>query len=192
MKRKKIENSILEKTDVILLVVDIQDRLSKAIFNEAQMKLNSKRLVQLANIFNIPIVITEQNPTRLGETSPEILQEAQKNSSLTVVAKNAFDAFLESEKLANTLEKLNRSQVIVVGMETHICVFQTSRALSLAGFSVTVANDATGSRTVENHKTGLHLIHDCNCVIGSCESILFDVLKTADDPNFKEVQSLIK
>lgn len=192
MKPEKIKGSILDRLELVLLVIDIQDRLSKAMFNEAEMKLNSKRLIQLATIYNIPIIVTEQNPAKLGGTNAEIMEEAKKNANVHVIAKNAFDALAESDELVKLLERLNRRQIVIVGMESHICVFQTARSLSLSGFSVTIAADACASRTVENHNNALSLMQSCNCFISSCEGILFDIVKTANDANFKAAQALIK
>lgn len=185
--KKDIKRFCIDKDECVLMVVDIQDRLAKAMFNEEQIKKNSKVLIEFANIFSMPIIVTEQNPNALGNTNQELLSAVCNH---IVVPKMSFSAF--TEEVEEFLKEKNKKHIIVCGMETHICVLQTVRDLLSNGYKVTLASDSVGSRKESNYKNALDMMSDMNAVISNTESILFDTLNTAANPNFKKVQALIK
>lgn len=182
-----IKRFTLNRDDCVLMVIDIQDRLSKAMFNEDELKKRTKILIELANIFSIPIIVTEQNPNSLGNTNEELLSSMNKK---TVISKMSFSAFTPEVK--GLLKEQNKRSVIISGMETHVCVFQTVRDLLANSYNVVVASDAVGSRTEKNYNNALDMMSNMNAVISNTETILFDILKTSTDDNFKKVQALIK
>lgn len=182
-----IKRFTLNRDDCVLMVIDIQDRLSKAMFNEDELKKRTKILIELANIFSIPIIVTEQNPNSLGNTNEELLSSMNKK---TVISKMSFSAFTPEVK--EFLKEQNKRSVIISGMETHVCVFQTVRDLLANSYNVVVASDAVGSRTEKNYNNALDMMSNMNAVISNTETILFDILKTSTDDNFKKVQALIK
>lgn len=182
-----IKRFTLNRDDCVLMVIDIQDRLSKAMFNEDELKKRTKILIELANIFSIPIIVTEQNPNSLGNTNEELLSSMNKK---TVISKMSFSAFTPEVK--GLLKEQNKRSVIISGMETHVCVFQTVRDLLANSYNVVIASDAVGSRTEKNYNNALDMMSNMNAVISNTETILFDILKTSTDDNFKKVQALIK
>lgn len=182
-----IKRFTLNRDDCVLMVIDIQDRLSKAMFNEDELKKRTKILIELANIFSIPIIVTEQNPNSLGNTNEELLSSMNKK---TVISKMSFSAFTPEVK--EFLKEQNKRSVIISGMETHVCVFQTVRDLLANSYNVVIASDAVGSRTEKNYNNALDMMSNMNAVISNTETILFDILKTSTDDNFKKVQALIK
>lgn len=184
---EKLERFYFDQNDTVLFVIDIQDKLSKAIYNEDTLKKNAKVLVDTAKILNIPTIITEQYPKGLGHTNEEIMN-ASENSY--VIEKNAFTAF--DENIKNILIELGKTKMIMCGMETHICVQQTTLDLLAAGYEVAIASDATGSRTEYNHNNGLDMMRSMGALITNTESILFSIMKSSSHPKFKEIQNLIK
>lgn len=181
----------LEKFDLttensLLLVIDIQDKMSVAMKDESIFKKNAAILVESATKLDIPVLFTEQYPKGLGPTSPELLSKA---NNPFIAEKSGFDALTDEIKSRLTPHRYN---IIICGIETHICVFQTARSLLKAGFNVIAATDAMSSRTSENKEIGLNMMISMGAVISSTETILFDWLKTSKHEKFKEIQALIK
>lgn len=185
--KKRLQAFYHNTDDTLLLVIDVQDKLSKAMFNEDLVKKNTKILVQAARILEIPTVFTEQYPKGLGNTNQEIFAEAKEPTVIEKVSFAAYDGELK-EKLA----ELGKKHIIVAGIEAHICVMQTVLDLMMDGYEVTVVGDAAGSRSKENYKNGLEMMKDMKAVISNTEAVLFSLLKTSKHQNFKEVQALIK
>ena len=176
---------ILDQEKSLLLVIDIQEKLLNAVFNKESLEKKSKILAEACSILNIPILITEQYPQGLGET----IAAVKKNDNVFI--KTAFNA-LEDENLLNVLNASGKTQIIVMGIETHICVHQTVSALLNNGFDVIVASDACGSREKAEYDFALDYMSKCGAEIKTTEMILFEFLKTAKHPDFKAIQSLIK
>lgn len=176
-----IENSLV-------LIIDIQEKLLNAAFNKEQILKNSSIIVSAANILDIPILATEQYPKGLGNTVSEINKNIQKEN---IFEKTSFSA-LDDDKLKNKLKGLNKHQIILLGIETHICVNQTAQALIELGYDVYAVSNASGSRLESEHLAGLNRIEKCGGNIITTEIALFELLKTSAHPKFKEVQNLIK
>jgi nicotinamidase-related amidase len=181
----------LSQEDAVLLVIDIQERLVPAIFEQASILEKTLVLVQSAVALSIPVLLTEQYPRGLGATVPAIsdllaeqLPDAQRFEKLT------FNACTPEFSVA--LAATGRKKVIVTGMETHVCVFQTVRQLLAEGYQVFIARDAVSSRTSQNRENGMALMDKMGAVISNMETILFDLLKVAGTPEFKQLSRLIK
>ncbi|NLJ99296.1 MAG: hydrolase [Tissierellia bacterium] len=175
------------REESLLLIIDIQERLAPAMKYEDKVIKNTNVLVSTANEMDIPIVVTEQYPKGLGPTVPEIndeLNDAQRFEKIL------FSAC--TDQVIKALNKEQRKKIIVVGMETHVCVFQTVRDLLELGYEVFVVCDGVSSRFEENHRNGLDLMKDMGAVISNTETILFDLLKKAGTPEFKVLSRLIK
>jgi nicotinamidase-related amidase len=183
-------NLKVDRTRALLLVIDVQERLLPAMEEGAKAALlaNLSRFGQAKKALELPALITEQYPKGLGPTVPEV---AAAFEGVTPMAKSCFDA-LGDEAIARTLRELDRSTVLVAGMETHICVFQTVRSLAARGFSVHVLADAVASRTRANHELGLELSKEAGAVISSTETALFDMLERAGTDAFKLVSKLVR
>ena len=173
----------------ILLIIDIQEKLLNAVFNKNSLKNKAVILTHAASILNIPIFITEQYPKGLGSTIPEIQTLLPENNFVT--EKTEFNAF-ENESAFEKFKDFNKKQIIIFGIETHICVYQTAEFLLNNGYNVTLAADACGSRSLDEYNYGLDNLKHKGADIKSTEMILFELLKTAKHPKFKEIQSLIK
>lgn len=182
-----MEKYILDKEDSLLLIIDIQERLVPVMKYNEQVISNTKILVQSAKEMNIPIIYTEQYPKGLGSTVEELsalLEGADRYEKVS------FSAYLEEVK--EKLKSLGRKKIIVVGMETHVCVYQTVRDLLGDGYQVFVVNDAVASRTKMNYRNAIELMHTMGAVITNTETVIFDLLKAAGTPEFKVMSKLIK
>jgi len=156
-------------------------------FNSDIFMKNSKALLNLTNIYNIPVILTEQNPKALGSSSEELLSIVP---NATVLEKMNFSGF--GPELDEVLKKQGRNNVIVFGMETHVCVYQTVRDLIVNGYNVTIVSDAVASRFKFNYDNALDMMSKIHAVISNTETVLFDIVHTSSDEHFKEAQKLIK
>ena len=139
--------TILNQNDSILLVIDVQEKLINAVFNPETIKKNAQILAKASSLLGLPIVITEQYPKGLGNTIEGINGDKY-------FEKTSFDA-LSEEAVLEELKNSERKQVIVLGIETHICVHQTVAGLIDKGFDVTVVSDACSSRREESYQIGI-------------------------------------
>jgi nicotinamidase-related amidase len=179
----------LDRKKAAVLVVDVQDRLVPAIEPAARERVlkYAKALIGTAKELGMPVLATEQYPKGLGPTVRE-LAELLPSPPLTKVhfSCGADPAF------ASALESTGRRQVIVCGMETHVCVFQTVRDLAAAGYEVHVCADAVGSRTEEHRRIGLELARESGALVTTAETAIFDLLHQAATPEFKKVSPLVR
>lgn len=181
----------LDREDAVVLIVDIQERLGSAMVPETLERVvrNARLLVEGAKVLGLPVLVTEQYPKGLGPTVSALKDAFPVGTE--PVAKVAFSCGAVKE-VAQRLQELGRRQVIVAGVETHICVFQTVRDLLGGPYQPFVARDAVCSRTDENHQTGLSLMREVGATISSTESILFDLLGAAGTAEFKQLAPLLK
>ena len=179
---------ILNQEDTVLLVIDIQEKLINATFNKEIIEAKSKILANVANILKIPTILTEQYPKGLGNTIRAIKSALNEYE---VFEKTDFNA-LTDNKLVEYLERLKCKQVVVIGIETHICVHQTVDALLKKGYEVAVVLDACGSRKDYEHNYALNYMKNSGAKIKTTEMAIFELLKTAKHPNFKEIQGYVK
>lgn len=170
-----------------LLVIDVQDRLAAAMSPErlARVVNRTKAAIEGAKALGLPIAATEQYPKGLGPTLKVI---AEAIPDFAPVEKVEFNAFLP--KIRETLSP--RPSVLVVGMEAHVCVFQTVRALKEAGLSPYVAVDAVLSRNDADYQTGLALCRELGAQLTTVEAALFDAVGRAGSPEFKAVSNAVK
>lgn len=173
-----------------LLVIDFQDRLFSAMPEErrgdaAQAAAN---LAFAARSLDVPIVVTEQYAKGLGGTLGNITEEL---TGVTAIDKTEFSV-CSVEAARPALERLKGRSVIVCGMETHVCVYQTVRDLVAGGFDVHVAQDAVLSRTEENRQVGLELCREAGAHISGTETVVFDWLKGAGGDVFKAYSRRIR
>ncbi len=179
---------IFNQENTLNLIIDIQEKLINSAFNKETILKNSEILAKTATILNIPTIITEQYPKGLGDTLSNVKQNT--NNPL-IFEKTDFNAFSNDAVIAS-IKKLNKKQIFVCGIETHICVLQTVLTLIEEGYNVAVIKDACGSRNEFEHLSGLSYLKSCGAHIITTEMLLFQLLKSSKHPNFKEIQLLIK
>ncbi len=167
-----------------LLLIDFQAKLMTAIHEAATAIANARRLVNAAAILGVPTLFTEQNSKGLGPTVPELAPDPS-----LIVHKMTFDACAE----LSFLPRLGTSHSIVVaGCEAHVCVLQTVLSLVETGRKVFVVRDAIGSRRAESKETAVRRMKRHGADIVTAEMVVFEWLKTAEHPRFKEAVALIR
>lgn len=179
---------MLQTAETLLLIVDIQEKLFRSIHSKEELLANAQRLVRGAGMLGIPVVWAEQNPKGLGPTVPEL---AALLTHVTPISKFSFSC-CESEGCMLALRTSGRRSVLIAGIEAHICVYQTAMGLTAAGFTVEVVADACSSRTPENKRIGLEKCRAAGAAITSVETALFELLRVAEGPVFKEILNVVK
>lgn len=173
----------------ILVIIDVQQKIMDVMHESNRSMKHIVQLIKGAKIVEWPIFLFEQYPKGLGPTAEEIQQVIP---SIQPIAKTTFSAF-ENEAFQQTLATFDeKPNVILCGIETHICVYQTAIQLLEAGYDVWCIADATSARTSESKAIGLRLIEQAGGKIANNELVLFDALKDAKHPKFKQISELIK
>jgi nicotinamidase-related amidase len=183
-----VDKFILDKNNAVLLIIDIQERLAVVMDRKDQVVKNTLHLVELARMQNLPVVVTEQYPKGLGRTLPEITAALPVYLPIEKVSFNCCGEASFNEQM----KRLGKKKIIVTGMETHICVLQTSLGLIKGGFDVHLVMDAVCSRTKANWRSGVELIRDAGGVLTNTETVLFQLLGVAGTPEFKTISNRIK
>ena len=183
-------NFLADSQDSLVVVMDVQQKLTSAMPTEAKENVIEKIniLLTIANTLSIPVIVTEQYPDGLGHTVPELNDQLTK--VVTVIEKTSFSAF-DVLDFAELIEQSGRKQIVLVGMEAHICILQTALALQKAGFRVFVVEDAVISRTKTNQDNGLRRLRNAGVIVTNVESVFFEWLGDASRAEFKVLAKLI-
>src|SRR5690625_2238361 len=174
--------------ETALVIVDVQGKLAKIMHQSKEMLTNLERMIQGANVLDIPIIWLEQYPKGLGPTSDEVKQHL---TNLSPIAKMTFSA-CNNDEFKEALEQLNCQSILLTGIESHICVYQTARDLLKEDYYVETVVDCISSRTVGNKEIGLEKMKQLGAHATSVEMALFDLMGSAEHPNFKEISKIIK
>ncbi len=179
---------MLEKDKAVLVVVDVQGKLAQLMADKEHLFDNLQLAIRGFQLLSVPVLWLEQVPDKLGPTIPEV---AELLGDQAPIAKTSFgcmgcDAFREA------LSESGRTQVILVGIEAHICVYQSAIQLMEAGYSVTVLEDAVSSRTLDNCQIGLDRMAQSGAAISSIEMALFELQRVAEGPEFKALAALVR
>jgi len=172
-----------------LIVVDVQIRLAQAMSDRETLLRNCGILLTAANMMSIPVTITEQYPKGLGHTEPSLADLFPDNS--IPVEKTCFSC-CDSETFATSLSNTGKQQVILCGIESHVCVLQTAMELLDRNYRVFVVADAVDSRSKDNKRIALERMRQAGIVITATESVLFEWLRDAKNEHFKSVTALIR
>jgi len=175
-----------------LVIIDIQTRLTAAMPPEARARVmrNSGILLQAARLLNLPTLVTEQYPKGLGHTEAEVAQYFP--DAVGVVCKTCFASSGAAEFNTALDTHPDRHQVILAGMEAHVCVLQSAMELLGRGYQVFVVEDAVSSRDDANRHNAMARLRQAGAVVTNTESVLFEWLRDATHPQFKAVTALIK
>ncbi len=171
--------------DALVLIIDIQEKLVNML-KDISVEENAIKLAKAAGILGLKTIITEQYPKGLGSTLQEIKSAIQ---NAKYIEKTAFSAF---EDIKEILKKEETKQIIICGIETHICVLQTAFDLIKNGYEVFTVINASGSRQDDDKNTALQRLRHAGCQTVTLEMVIFELLKSSKHPKFKEVQALIK
>ncbi len=178
---------LLDARDGVLFIVDVQTRLAAAMPDPEATIARATILLTAAERLEVPVVVSEQYPQGLGHTDERVTLPA----GARVFAKTAFSAARDPAILAH-LESLGRRQVVLCGMETHVCVLQTALDLAARGFRPAVVADAVASRLPERRERGLARMAAAGVSVVDSEMVVFEWLGAAGTPAFKELSRLIR
>lgn len=181
----------LLREQTLFLCVDVQERLAAAMPEEllGRLRKNATTLLRGAAALGIPVLVSEQYRKGLGGTLSDLA--AALPAGTQCLDKLTFSAYADTA-LASAIAESGRSQLVVFGMEAHICVYQTVRDLCHSGFRVHVPHDAVLSRDFENLRIGLVLCERAGATVTSTETVLFDLLSAAGTSEFKTISGLVK
>jgi nicotinamidase-related amidase len=182
---------ITQAPESVLILIDIQERLAGAMPKGVKDRVveQIKTLITAANTLSVPVVVTEQYPKGLGHTEAE-LKDCLK-ADVKIIEKTSFSA-IKADGFFAPIDESNRKQIIITGMETHICVLQTALDLQQHGFQVFVVEDAVSSRAKTNQYNALQRLRNAGVIITTVESIIFEWLANAEHPEFKKLAKLIQ
>lgn len=180
--------NMLDIENSLLLIIDVQERLVNMLDKNVVVN-KAATLAKAAKILEIPTIVTQQYSKGLGLTVEAVKQNFASNT--VIVEKSAFSAAKESGFM-DTLNSFGKKQIVICGIETHVCVHQTAADLITEGFDVYIVKDACASRSKYEFKQGIDRMQQNGAKISCLEIVLFEWLKSAKNPHFKEIQALIK
>ena len=187
--KDKINNTtkLILEDDTLLLILDMQEKLISNIIGNQLLLFNIKKLIDACNLLNVHIAITEQNPLKLGKTLESILESKEYPK----FEKMDFSCG-KNKNFLDYIEKNNFKNIIVCGIESHICILQTSIELIAKGFNILIPKDAIGSRNeIDNDTAFLRLVLS-GAVASTTESIICELCKTSSRKEFKEISQILK
>jgi nicotinamidase-related amidase len=179
---------MLEVNNSVFIIIDVQEKLARVMYEKENLIRNIEKLGKGMGILGVPVILTEQYPQGLGSTVPEVFDavKPERTISKTCFSCCGHDGFMA------LLGKMERTQIIIAGIEAHICVYQTVKDIVSSGYEVHVASDAVSSRTLENKTIGLHLMANAGALTSSVETVLFELLKVAEGDKFRAISRLMK
>lgn len=179
---------MLNTINTLLAVVDVQGKLAHMMHHRESLFKNLKVAIRGAQILELPILATEQYPEGMGPTTPEI---SSLIKDVLPISKTSFSC-CGSEAFMAALKQIGRYQVLLAGIEAHVCVQQTALDLLDDGYEVQVLADAVSSRNPENRAIAFNRMRDAGVVVTSTEAALFELMRKSEGPAFKQILSLVK
>ncbi|MDO8987958.1 MAG: isochorismatase family protein [Coriobacteriia bacterium] len=187
--------TLIARDDLVLVIIDVQDKLAAAMPHSDRVIAAVNRLARTTALVGAPLILTRQYPQGLGPTVPQVedtlLELAQQGARVSSVDKMAF-CCASDESFCEALSATGRRQVVLVGMETHICVAQTALALSGTGFQVQVAADACCSRDDDIHEFALQRMGHGGIIVTTSESVMYEAVARAGTDEFKSLLRIVK
>lgn len=179
---------LLNPDQTLLLVVDIQEKFKPVLFNAQDVINNTKRLIQGCNLLNVPVLVSEQYPQGLGHTVSELTQALQPDA--VILEKTRFGC-CDEPSIMTQIKAFERQQILVCGLEAHICVNQTVLRLLEAEYQVHLIEDAIGTRKEQNYHIALQKMTRLGAIPSCVEMALFELLGSSKHPQFKAIQKLV-
>jgi nicotinamidase-related amidase len=179
---------MLTTDNAALVLIDVQTNLFAAMHDRQALLANLERLVQGMQLLKVPVLWIEQTPGKIGKTIPEIRRLL---GSQEPVVKTCFSC-CDSPGFMEKLRESKRRQIVLAGIETHVCVYQTAMDLLRAGYRVEVVADAVSSRTLQNRQLALERIRQHAGGITTVEMVLFELLRTSEHASFRDILRLVK
>uniref|UniRef100_A0A7R9U9A9 Isochorismatase-like domain-containing protein n=1 Tax=Pinguiococcus pyrenoidosus TaxID=172671 RepID=A0A7R9U9A9_9STRA len=189
--RKRGALSRCDAEGSVLFVCDLQERFQSIIHEFETVTKTARMLIEAARALKIPIVVTEQYPERLGPTVQELsdaLSHPAPDEDIKIIPKTRFSMMVED----NNYPSEDRQTVILCGIEAHVCVLQTALDLLFDGHTVFIVKDGVSSSRQNDRVTAINRLENAGAVITTAESVLFDMMRDAKHPNFREVSKMVK
>jgi nicotinamidase-related amidase len=179
----------LNLNEAILVVVDVQEKFMPVLFEPQRLVFACQLLIGGAKILGLPILVTEQLPEKLGPTVTELREVL--GSDYCPIIKAEFSAFA-NESFRRTFAATERTQLILCGIEAHVCIRQTTLDALALGYEVFLVEDAVSSRYEFLYRSGVQSCVEAGAKRTNAEAVLFELMATAEHPQFREVQNLVK
>jgi nicotinamidase-related amidase len=179
----------LNLNEAILVVVDVQEKFMPVLFEPQRLVSACQLLIGGAKILGLPILVTEQLPEKLGPTVTELREVL--GSDYRPIIKAEFSAFA-NESFRRTFAAIERTQLILCGIEAHVCIRQTTLDALALGYEVFLVEDAVSSRYEFLYRSGVQSCVEAGAKRTNAEAVLFELMATAEHPQFREVQNLVK
>jgi len=180
---------MLEIENTAIAVIDVQGKLMGLVHDHLRVLGHIKHFIKAAEVFGIPVLWSEQAPDKIGETVDSVKELLFP--MIKPIHKRSFSCYGCPEYLEH-LKSINRRQILITGIETHVCVYQTVRDLHAHGYEVHLIADAVASRHEIDHQLAIGRMRDEGIIITTAEMAMCELLKTADHPKFKNIMSYIK
>jgi nicotinamidase-related amidase len=174
--------------ETLLLIIDVQGRLAQGVVQSATLETNIGKLVRASALLDVPVLLTEQYPKGLGSTIESLKELLPGN---VAVEKISFSC-CGTPEFMRQLRSFNRNDILVAGMEAHVCVYQTAVDLVEFGYNVHLLTDCVSSRTEENRRIGIRCIEKAGASLTSTEMAIFELLRVAEGERFKAISKIIK
>lgn len=181
--------NLLSAQNSLLVVIDVQTKLTAAMSEAEQMLANASALLEAANRLSIPVIVTEQYPQGLGATESAISTKLLENTP--ILPKTGFSC-CAAEGFNAALQASGRKQIIIIGQEAHVCVLQTALELLFISYQVHIVEDAVCSRIPAHKFYALNRLRQQGATISNYESVLFEWLRDAAHPEFKAISQLLR
>ncbi len=179
---------MLNSKNTVLVIIDVQGKLARIMHNTDDLFKNLAMLIKGARLLEVPIIWMEQLPEKLGPTVEEVSKHLK---GLNPIAKDVFSCS-KNQEFNEKLDKINPENVVLAGIETHVCVYQTAKDLLSKDYNVEVVIDATSTRIEYNKEIGLEKICRAGGQITSVETVLFEIQGKATGEKFKDLIEIIK
>lgn len=179
---------LIKENDCLLLIIDLQEKLLRHIHNQSFLINKSEILIKTFNKLSLPIIITEQYPKGLGKTDPRILSSIDEYS---LIEKTSFSCAKDA-KFTEQFKSFNKSQIIICGIETHICILQSAFDLLSKGYSLFIVSDAVGSRHINDTVSAIERMNKRNINLVTTEMVIFELLGNSKNDHFKYLSGLVK
>lgn len=183
-----VYSEFLKRDDCVLLLVDIQEIMLTPCVDASQLKKNAERLIDIAQVLDIPIIFAVHNADKLGGFHPELIGKVANPKAHNKVEFSCF----ENDAIASAVAETGKRTILMAGLETHVCIFHTGASALRLGYTVHVASDAASSRSAHNRDIGLRRLEKAGAVISSTEMIIFELLNRAGSPEFRAALPLLK
>ena len=180
---------IIKANETAAIIVDVQEKLMPAMYNEAIVERNVNRLVSGLQLLEVPMIVTQQYTKGIGMTIPSVIETF--GEGFNYMEKTSFGIYGEAP-IKEAVDGLGKKNIIVCGTETHVCVLQTCIQLKEAGFQPIMVVDACGSRHEEDRLSGIERAKQEGVIVTTYEALLFELMGGATCPVFRQISKIVK